>query len=355
MTPLAAQAALILFCFVAAGFFAGMETGIISINRLRLLHRARNGSAAARIIERFLRESDRLLGTTLVGVNICTVVISTLTARIAEQRWGRWGQGATSLAVALALLVFSEYLPKAWFSSRPLERCLPLAPLLLAADRLCRPVAALALFLTRWASPGHAAARPPFVTREHLQLLTRDSEAGGQISTLERLMIHRVLDLQLQTAGDILTPLGMVARVRDTATVREAIEAVRRQGHLKVPVFSADDTACVGVLYMQDVLARQLDWDREPVTAHMHPPFFIAHDVRADDVLPLLRHNRQHIAFVRDDNGRVLGIVTVENVLKILVGNLPPTATGDRRADRSAAVVAAPLSAGDGAAGNASA
>jgi CBS domain containing-hemolysin-like protein len=346
--PWQLQLVLILFCLCGAAFFSGMETGVISINRLRLMHRARNGSRQASLIGDFLRQPDRLLGTTLVGTNLFCVTISTLMANLAEHLWGAWGQGLAGAVAAVLILICAEFLPKAWFSSRPLERCLPFARLLRAAEWLCKPLAALVTVLTNWASPrDRKGGRTPFVTREHLQMLTRDSEAGGQISTFERLMIHRVLDLQLKTAADILTPLDRVARVRADATVSVALQAVRGQGHMKIPVFSADDATCVGVLYMQDVLAKALDWESESVASHLQPPFFLDDDVRADDVLPLLRRHRQHIAMVRDREGRVRGIVTIENVLKILVGNLPATATGDRKADPGAAIVAPP-GGGDG-------
>jgi len=341
--PWQLQLALLVLCLGGGGLLAGIETGVISINRLRLMHRARNGSRRARLIGDFLRQPDRLLATTLVGTNLFHVIFTTLLASFAEQRWGDWGQALAAVVAALLVLVAGEYLPKVWFSSRPLERCLPLAGLLRAAEWLCQPLATLVMALTRWASPHQrSGGRNPFVTREHLQMLTRDSEAGGQISTFERLMIQRVLDLQLKTAADILTPLDRVARVRADATVSAAIQAVRGQGHMKIPVFSADDATCVGVLYMQDVLAKALDWERESVARHLQPPFFLDDDVRADDVLPLLRRHRQHIAMVRDREGRVRGIVTIENVLKILVGNLPATATGERKADPGAAIVAPP-------------
>ncbi len=340
------QILLILVFFLFSAFFSGIETGVISINRLRVLHRARNGSRQARIVSDYLRHTDRLLGTTLVGNNLVNVAISTLTASLAETYWGRWGQGLAAVVVALLIIVFCEYLPKNWFSSRPLERCLPFARLLRGSEWLLHPLASFVMAITKLAVPGgNRGGRSPFVTREHLQILTRDSEADGQISAFERLMIHRVLDLQVKTAGEILTPIDKVARVRRTASVADAIEVVRGHGHLKIPIFTDEDTDCVGVLYMQDVLSKDLDWEREPVAKHMLPPFFIDQTLRADDVLPLLRRHRQHIAFVRTREGRVCGIVTVENVLAFLMGNLPANATGERKSERGPMVVGVPPSA----------
>jgi CBS domain containing-hemolysin-like protein len=133
-----------------------------------------------------------------------------------------------------------------------------------------------------------------------------------------------------------------VASVRESATLADAVACVRSRGHMKLPVFAEDGSRCIGVLYTQDVLANLLESGAESVTRHMQPPFFLADNVRADDVLPLLRRNRQHLALIRDAGGKVLGIVTVENILKILVGNLPASATGNRKTDPAPAILPSP-------------
>lgn len=342
MTTLPLQFLLLPLCMLAEAFFSGMETGVISVNRLRLLHRARSGSRGARIIEDFLREPERLLGTTLTGTNLCTVIVSTLAANVSE-RWGVWGQSIAGVGVALTLLVVGEFLPKAWFNSRPLERCIPLAGTLRVAERILKPISVLIMALTRWAAPaGRRGNRSPFVTREHLQILTQDSEAGGQISTFERLMIQRVLDLQLQTAAEIMTPLARVASLKPDTPLIEAVELVRRHGHLRLPVLDPASGECLGLLHMQDVLAQAGDLERETAAQRMQPPFFLADSLRADDVLPVLRRHRQPIAIVRDANNRPCGIVTVENVLKLLVGDIPASASSARKGDRERVRVAPP-------------
>ncbi len=335
---------LILFCLLGLAFFSGIETGIIAIDRLRLMHRARNGSTSARIIEGFLRQSDRLLGTTLVGNNIANTVIATLAASLAQDRWGNQGQAIVGFVVVIVILVCGEYLPKAWFLSRPLERSLPFARTLRTVETILKPIASFIMKVTQWVVPArdNGPKRTVFVTREHLHLLTRDSEAGGQISTFERLMIGRVLDLQMKTAAEVMTPISKVAKVSETATLADAVECLRQRGHMKLPVLSEDGTRCIGVLYTQEVLGNLPEAGAEPVTRHMHQPFFLKEDVRADDVLPLLRRNRQHLAIIRNESGKVLGIVTVENILTILVGNLPASASGDRKTEPSPAIVVPP-------------
>jgi CBS domain containing-hemolysin-like protein len=307
-------------CLVAHGFFAGMETGVVAINRHRLIHLARQGARGARMIERFLRESNRLLGTTLVGTNLSLVVASTLLASLAEHAWGQIGQTAAGALLALAVLVFGEFLPKVWFSSRPIERCLPLAGTLRLAERVLTPLVAAVLFLTRWVMPRRRQRQFPFVTRENILTMARDSEAGGQITAFERLMISRVLNLQVQTVTQVMTPLARVVRVHAEDRLDACLDLARSSGHMRLPVFDAADRNCLGVLPVLDVLSRG---DPPPeTTAHeaMQPPFFLAPDLQADDVLPLMRRHRHSLALVRAADGPVLGLITQENILAAIMG-----------------------------------
>ena len=323
MTP-SLQFAAYLFCVLASAFFAGMETGVISMNRLRLLHRARLGSRNARLLCDYLRDPDRLLGTTLVGCNLMSVVLSALASEIGRP-FGSAGVGAAAIATTLILLLFGEFLPKSWFASRPLRRCVPAAPLLRFCEILFLPVSKPLMLATSWARDAADAKRnsPLFVTRENLRWLAQDSEAGGQISPLENLMVGRVLSLQLKTAADIMTPLAQVRTLPPDARLGDAAACARQSHHTKFPVLDAARTRCLGVLHLRDVLARASESPAEPILPHLRKPLYIKPDVRADDVLPLLRRGRHRIALVRDRSGRLLGILTVDGVLRLIVGRLP--------------------------------
>jgi len=310
-------------CLLVQGFLAGIEIGVISINRHRLQHLVRSGSERARIIEGYLRDTPRLLGTTLVGTCITLVTISTLTASVAERNFGQTGQTVCAVASSLVLLIFGEYLPKIWFNRRPVERCLPFAHVLRLAERALGPLVRLTLLLTRWASPRQAENQSLFVTREHIQILVQDSAAGGEISAFERLMINRVLDLQLKTAADLMTPLSQVSHAHGASTLQACSELAMHSGHLRLPVLDADDGTCLGILHLLDSLARAEDPATVTASSCMTPPFFIAPGVHADDLLPLMRRQRQPMAVVRDASGKVLGLVTQENIVAFLMGALP--------------------------------
>jgi len=315
---------IILVCLLAQAFLAGIEIGVISINRHRLTHLVRVGARGAKIIEGYLHNTARLLGTTLVGSCLTLVIISTLAESMAERNLNRTGQAISACAVSLVLLVLGEYLPKVWFNRRPIERCLPFAGLLRMFERFLHPLVWLAMVLTRWASPRLShPERNLFVTREHIQSLVQDSAAGGQISAFERLMINRVLDLQLKTATDVMTPLKQVIHAHAAATLQECYDLATQSGHTRLPVLDAEDGACVGILHLVEVLAKVDHPAALTARDCMTVPFFIRPDMPADDLLPVMRRNRQPMIVVRDDAGAVLGVVTQENIVRFLMGALP--------------------------------
>lgn len=314
----------IALCLLAQAFLAGIELGVISINRHRLLHLVRSGAPGARLIQAYLHDPSRLLGTTLVGTCLTLVTISTLSESLAEAHLGRIGQSICAIVVSLLLLVLGEYLPKVWFNSRPIERCLPFAKLLRLFERLLQPLVKVTLFMTRWVAPvGHSEQQSLFVTREHIQSLVQDSAAGGQISGFERLMINRVLDLQMRTAAEVMTPLKQVVHAHDDSTLEQCSELAFKSGHLRLPVLDPDDGTCVGILHLLDVLVqREAGAPSQSAGECMKPPFFVGAGIHADDLLPLMRRNRQPMAVVRDDSGKVLGLVTQENIVNYLIGSL---------------------------------
>ena len=112
------QALGIITCIIIVGMFSGMETGVISINRMRLRHSQKQGSRAADILTGFLANTDRLLGTTLVGTNLFTVMATVLAVNAATHWFCNWGEPVATACMALLLLVFGEYLPKSWFYSK---------------------------------------------------------------------------------------------------------------------------------------------------------------------------------------------------------------------------------------------
>jgi len=315
----------VVFCMAGAAFFAGMETGVISIHRMRLRHFVRQGTRGVKILQGFLDNSDRLLGTTLVGTNICIVVASVLTASVAARLLGGWGEAVSTIALSILVLFFSEYLPKAWFHSRPLERCRRFAGLLRAAELVLRPLSNTVIWLTRWLVPGSSKpfSRPaPFVTKEDLKILAREGEKNGMLSSRERLMIHRVFELSGKRAGDVMIPRSEMTLVQSDTLISEFFKLARSSGFTRMPVYDRQKAEFTGIINVFFVLSEQPHDSGKTVAEFMRPPLFVPKDMPADDIFPRLRRFRQPMCLVKNEKSEVAGLITTEDLLEEIVGEL---------------------------------
>lgn len=314
-------------CFFWYALFAGMETGVMCLSRARLAHLVRAGSKAAMLLQKYTNEMQRFLASILTGTNVMSVTLSTLSASLARHLLQDYpvGQALWCFLMALITLLFCEYLPKLFFSTRPLRRTLLAVRLFYLAERLLRPLTRLILFLTQWLTPDAKEITPhPFlITRDFFHNVISDVRHGARISAFERVMINRVLTLHTHTAAQIMTPLSSVQWVTEDATLEECYELARKSGHMRLPVFSTDGGICVGVLGVLETISRRGSESGGNVADFMQKPYTVREDTLADDVLPMMRQNCAHLAVVcaQRDN-RPIGIVTEEDVMCVLTCSL---------------------------------
>ncbi len=313
---------------LASAFFSGFETGILSINRHRLLHLVRGGSRRAEYIAHLLGQPHRLLATTLVGNNIANVVLSTLAANIGARAAGATGQTLAAPVAAIVLLIFGEYLPKVWSTAHPLRRILPLAPVFRVVDFLFYPIAAAIAFITIRLDPRRKSdTRSPFVSRDNIKILVRDSQAQGNISPFERLLINRVLELQLQQAWQLMTPLAQIISVGPEHTLADCREIALSARHSRFPVLQpgANPPLCLGVVQLSDI-ARQTALDT-PVRDLMHPARIVDMHTPADDLLPFMRIHHEGMLLLKDRHNHLRGLITQEDLLTALIDGLRTPST----------------------------
>jgi len=319
------QLLLLAVCLVGSAFYSGMETGMISIHRMRLEHHIRKGQRGTARLRAFLDAPDRLLGTTLVGNNICVVVVSVMAASLATHWLGRWGDAWATLVTSLVVLVFCEYLPKAWFHAKPLERSRRFVAALRFSEVLYYPLSKTTVWLTRWLVPGPASsfsAPAPFVTREDLKLFAREGEEGGELSYRERVMIHRVFELSHQRARQVMTPRDEMVTVPRDMPLSEFFRKAREAGFTRIPVVDPETGAFEGIINVFFVLSLAPSEHSRPVADFARPPLFISENMPVDDILPRLRRSRQPLALVTNGNGTVTGLLTIEDILSEIVGKL---------------------------------
>ncbi len=315
---------IILICMIGSAFFSGIETGVISIHRLRLRHFVRQGSTNAKTLEAFIQNFDRLLGTTLVGTNICLVIGSIVAATLAVKTNLPGGEATSSIIMTILIILFGEYLPKAWFRSRPLERCERFAGVLRISELLFMPLSFAIIGIARLISPGekNTFAKPaPFVTREDLKTLAKEGEKDGILSPKERDMIHRVIELSGKNAEDVMIPLDKITQAYNDMKIPEFYALARHSGITRMPVANRETGEFVGIVNIFHLLSAENEESDKTVSDFMRPPQFISAEMPVDDILPRMRRGRQPISLVKKDN-KVIGLITTEDILRIIVGKL---------------------------------
>lgn len=320
------QVVALVLCFLGTAFFAGIETGALSATHIRLLHRVKIGSKAARLLSQYLSDMPRFLTTTLVGSNLMTVMLSTISAGLAQRALPGMhvAQGLWGVLMAVMVLLFAEYLPKLFFTTRPLRRTIRVIRFFYFAEKVLLPITEMVMLLTRWLVPQSIVPGRSFlVTRDLIQSVVSDPKDGTQLTAFERLMINRVLTLQSRTAEQLMTDIRRVVMTRVDERLEQCFQRVKDTGHVRLPVFSSDGKRCVGVINTLEALALHPYRGAERVRAHASPALFVEPGLSAADLLPLMRRSRQRMLIVGSaDSGQALGIITEENIVAALTGGL---------------------------------
>ena len=271
---------LMVFSVAVAAFCAGVETGFLSVSRVRLLSLVRQSAPRAKRLARILGDMSRVLTTLLVGNNLAAVLFSTASAALGARLFANMplALSAWSVVAAVLMLFLGEYLPKLIFASRPLRRSLWAAgPYRVFARVLALPVSAFSAFVRVVFRVRQPRSLRLGVSRDGLRMLVADRHDATRLTQFERRLIDRVLMLQASFAKDLLHP----ATEKDLAELKE-YRRPGKAGHFCIPSMT-----------------------------------------RGDDILPLMRRNQSPVAVVCDEaTGAELGVVTEEDVLLALTGVL---------------------------------
>jgi putative hemolysin len=316
--------AAMLLGLIGGAFFSGMETGLISLNRVRLRHEVERKDRRALIINRFIEDTEQLLGTTLAGTNLCNVVVAVAGSALAV----RWFGGSylvdltTTLVTSALVLVIAETVPKSLFRHYPHRLCITLADLLNAGAWLLAPLVTLLGLLMRLIArlSGRADEKPTsfFVTREELKHLAKEGESGGALTSEERQMIHGVFDFPYKTVHEVMTPLSRTVTVTPDTGIEELFEISQRTGYARLPVREADKIT--GIANVYEILFAGITG--RTVREVMQKAQFVSSTDRIHRVLPVLRASRTTLSIVINPEGKPLGIITIEDIVEEIVGEV---------------------------------
>ncbi len=309
---------LVVVAVAGSALFAGLETGVVSLNPVRLRVRARRGDAAAAGMLKLLRRPERVLSTFLVGNTLCNVGGGALASFWAVRTLHNETTGslAATAVMTAAFLVFGELAPKTYFRIRAEEAVPRFLWFIRGATWVLRPVELATGLLLRLM--GGTGAKNPFVTREELRQLVR--EARGRLGTGERRMLESIFDFGSTVAREVMIPLPEVVSLPDAASSDELRELVKRHRYTRIPLYHDRVDTIVGLVNTFDLL---YDPDPTPDLARYRRPIHIVPETTLiHRILVDLQHRRETMALVVNEFGACVGIVTVEDIVEEIMGEL---------------------------------
>lgn len=313
---------------IGSAFFSGMETGIVSINKLRLHHMLRRRVRHADTLDHLVQTPEFMLSTTLVGANMCNSLFSVGVA-VLLAGLGPLADVVSLVVTTMVILVFGEYLPKAWFQSDPAWRTRRFAPLLTFFGRWCfYPVGWSVSRLVRILLPDPAAGTmdDDGLTRDELKDLLGDKDAVGLEGALvgqKRALLQGIFELDTMTCADLMIPRAEMTVVEKGMGVVELLELIRtgHHRHRRIPVYDPEQGQFTGIINVFDII-RTSGHEQMSLEDFSRPPQFTTEDTPADELIPRFRRSRQPILLVRNTEDEVVGCVTTQIVLEQMVGGL---------------------------------
>lgn len=315
---------LLLLVLLALSFlFSGFETGVISIDQLKLEAEAKKNRSQARLLA-YIRNTDAILGTTLLGNNIVNILMATVSTYLVHRIDSPWFDARyTSLVVGAVVLVFGEVVPKAAFRDRSDTLVPKLYHLIQAVTFILNPLVKGVIWLNKMLQKLLKITEGEhfnYLTKDDLAYLlsitNTDSRDEPQIE-----MIEDALDFTEQEAHNVMIPRTDVVAIPQTATIAEAIEIAKEEEFTRYPVYGQNLDDIVGFLIIYDVLKREYTPETQ-IKELMHKPFFVPENTDLDVLLREMQKHHRSMAIVVDSYGGTAGIVTMEDILEEIVGDI---------------------------------
>jgi Mg2+/Co2+ transporter CorB len=328
----ATLAGLLLLLLLASAFFSGTETALMTLNRYRLRHAARQGHRGARVTERLLTRPDRLISLILLGNNIVNTLAASLVTVAALRIGGPLGAALGSLGFAIVLMIFGEVMPKTLGALRPERVAYPASFVYYGLLKVMWPfvwlVSTIANGLLRLMGVRPEPGGPAPLTLDELRTIV--AEAGALLPRRRQRMLLAILELEDMTVDEIMIPdneLHAIDLDDDWPAVSAALRACH---HPRVPLYRTQLDNIVGILPLQrlaELLGAPLV-DQAHLATLVDEPFFVPEGTSVHATLVQLQRARQRTALVVDEYGDIQGMVTLEDIVEEILGEFATGTTG---------------------------
>lgn len=318
-----------IICILFSVIFSSVETAFTSISHIKVSQLVENKVFGSKIIKKLKDEPSKLLSTVLIGNNIVNISASVFATSVILAYFNALGDpnpqailGVATIAITLIIIVFGEIIPKNVAIRNAEKIAVIFSVPIFVVSVILTPVA---FVLTLISKPfvmlfgGKISDKGPFLTEEDLKFLIATSSKEGIIEKKEQEMISSIFDFSDTSVKEVMTPRPDIKAVEISATIDDLLISIKETGHSRIPVYDGNLDNIVGVVYAKDLLSCLRS---DSIRNYMRPVIFIPEGKKVDELLHQMQANRTHIAIVVDEYGVTSGIVSMEDIIEEIVGEI---------------------------------
>lgn len=314
---------------IFSAFFSGSETAMTALSRARLHAQEKEGNKRAKLVNKIRERKDRMIGALLLGNNFVNIMASAVATSLFIKLFGDSGVVYATFIMTAVVLIFSEVLPKTYALHNADRLALQVAPLVRLVILCLSPITEMVTWIVRGILRVFGVDISKVSTGSHLELLRGaiDMHSGkGRKVQQQRVMLRSILDLFEVDVSEIMTHRKNVTMVDADLKVEKIVDEVLQSAHTRLPIWQGDQDNIIGILHskilLQELRDHQGDYSKIRINDICLEPWFIPDSTTLNEQLQAFRERKEHFAIVVDEYGTFMGIVTLEDILEEIVGEI---------------------------------
>ena len=306
-----------------SAFFAMSETALLSLSKFKVRHWVEKKKFGSVYIKKLKDQPEVLLSTILIGNNLVNTAAAAIATSISLRIFEYNAIGIATGAATFLILIFGDITPKSIGSNNNEVLAPIMAPVIWHMSIALYPLTKGLEYFLKGINRLIGTKKLPIVTEEELKSIVRASEEEGSIKEVEKKMIQRIFDFDNTPVADVMTRKKSMVLVSSEMHIKDVLQLPLVKTYSRFPVYEKNRENIVGVLYLKDVLKfiRDSKFDI-PIKQMMRKPLFVFSNKKLDSMLRLFQSSKQHLAIVIDEKAHVVGLVTIENILEEIVGEI---------------------------------
>lgn len=312
---------LVVVCIAMSAFFSGSETAFATVNKIRMKNLAAEGNKKAEKVLRISEDYDKTLSAILIGNNIVNIASASMGTVICTAFFGANGAWISTIIMTLVVLIFGEITPKTFAKDNAERFSLAVVNVLDLIIKVLSPLAFVFLQLKNCISKKGDAAQPT-VTEQELKYIIEESQNEGVLEEQESQLVQSALDFDETTVNEVLTPRVDVVAVDIGEDVEEIKRLFLEEGYSRLPVYQGSIDTILGVIHSKDFFRAYLKNNHLDLHSILQKTVYVPPKKRISELLKELQKLKSHMAIVTDQYGGTIGVITLEDILEELVGDI---------------------------------